>query len=256
MPWTEAEIAAAKAECKELLTGDPPRLRAAPADQGRPVRDAGAGPGPRDRHRSEGRDRSAGDHELPDGEALLGEWLRDTVQPEAKSCLGSTVVKMHNATLLCLPQPLWRRQHAVERACARQRVRRVRVRARQRQAHHGAGRLAEDRRRLPLRPKRIRTAHRTRRRTRAATKPEPADKAESVGPPRRAPSPPPRPSRRARPHRRRPPRNRSSTQGKFVTFVHDDACQRFGTVLGPDANAAHKNHFHLDMKKRRRGFCE
>ena len=25
----------------------------------------------------------------------------------------------------------------------------------------------------------------------------------------------------------------------------------FETVLGPDANEAHKNHFHLDMKKRR-----
>ena len=43
---------------------------------------------------------------------------------------------------------------------------------------------------------------------------------------------------------------------KFVTFLHEDACRRFGTVLGPDANAAHKNHFHLDMKKRRKGFCE
>jgi hypothetical protein len=41
-----------------------------------------------------------------------------------------------------------------------------------------------------------------------------------------------------------------------VTFLHEDACRRFGTVLGPDANAAHKNHFHLDMKKRRKGFCE
>ena len=40
------------------------------------------------------------------------------------------------------------------------------------------------------------------------------------------------------------------------TFLHEDACRRFGTVLGPDANAAHKNHFHLDMKTRHRGFCE
>jgi hypothetical protein len=27
-------------------------------------------------------------------------------------------------------------------------------------------------------------------------------------------------------------------------------------VLGPEANAAHKNHFHLDMKTRRKSFCE
>jgi hypothetical protein len=39
--------------------------------------------------------------------------------------------------------------------------------------------------------------------------------------------------------------------------LHEDACRRFGTVLGPNANDAHKDHFHLDMKKRRRAsFCE
>jgi len=46
-------------------------------------------------------------------------------------------------------------------------------------------------------------------------------------------------------------------EAQFVTFLHEDACRRFGTVLGPDANAAHKNHFHLDMKKRRHSsFCQ
>jgi hypothetical protein len=45
--------------------------------------------------------------------------------------------------------------------------------------------------------------------------------------------------------------------GEFVRKVHDDACSIFGTVLGPEANDAHKNHFHLDMKKRRRSaFCQ
>ncbi len=43
----------------------------------------------------------------------------------------------------------------------------------------------------------------------------------------------------------------------FVRKVHDDACNTFGTVLGPDADAAHKTHFHLDMKERHRsGFCQ
>jgi hypothetical protein len=45
-------------------------------------------------------------------------------------------------------------------------------------------------------------------------------------------------------------------KGEFLKLVHDKACQRFGTTLGPEANAAHKNHFHLDQKKRRSGFCE
>ncbi len=32
----------------------------------------------------------------------------------------------------------------------------------------------------------------------------------------------------------------------FLRVVHDSACKRFGTVLGPDYNAAHRNHFHLE----------
>jgi hypothetical protein len=42
----------------------------------------------------------------------------------------------------------------------------------------------------------------------------------------------------------------------FVRKVHKDACKKFGTVLGPNANAAHRNHFHLDMMERRAGFCQ
>jgi hypothetical protein len=45
-------------------------------------------------------------------------------------------------------------------------------------------------------------------------------------------------------------------KAKFVKRLHDDACQTFGTVLGPDANEAHKNHFHFDMKQRRASFCQ
>nr|WP_244505655.1 extensin family protein [Methyloceanibacter stevinii] len=33
--------------------------------------------------------------------------------------------------------------------------------------------------------------------------------------------------------------------------MHGDACKVFWTVLGPEANAAHRDHFHLDMRKRR-----
>jgi glucose/arabinose dehydrogenase len=45
-------------------------------------------------------------------------------------------------------------------------------------------------------------------------------------------------------------------KSKFVKFLHDDACQTFGTVLGPDANEAHKSHFHFDMKQRRASLCQ
>jgi len=45
-------------------------------------------------------------------------------------------------------------------------------------------------------------------------------------------------------------------KSKFVKYLHDDACSTFTTVLGPDANEAHKNHFHFDMKQRRASLCQ
>ncbi|HUS97159.1 MAG TPA: extensin family protein [Hyphomicrobiaceae bacterium] len=42
----------------------------------------------------------------------------------------------------------------------------------------------------------------------------------------------------------------------FLRQIHQDACGIFGTVLGPEANAAHRNHFHLDLAPRRRSaYC-
>ncbi|WP_243395737.1 extensin family protein [Sphingomonas oleivorans] len=35
----------------------------------------------------------------------------------------------------------------------------------------------------------------------------------------------------------------------FLRAVHRSACRRFGIVLGPDANAFHRDHFHFDMGK-------
>jgi hypothetical protein len=44
---------------------------------------------------------------------------------------------------------------------------------------------------------------------------------------------------------------------EFLQSLHDEACKTFGTVLGPNADEAHKNHFHVDMKQRRgAGFCQ
>tara|TARA_R110000824_G_scaffold61930_6_gene164338 strand:+ start:1141 stop:1824 length:684 start_codon:yes stop_codon:yes gene_type:complete len=40
---------------------------------------------------------------------------------------------------------------------------------------------------------------------------------------------------------------------QFLTAIHDSACKRFGTVLSPDYNAAHRDHFHLDMSGN--GYC-
>lgn len=34
---------------------------------------------------------------------------------------------------------------------------------------------------------------------------------------------------------------------RFLRLIRASACRRFGTVLSPDYNAAHHNHFHFDM---------
>lgn len=36
-------------------------------------------------------------------------------------------------------------------------------------------------------------------------------------------------------------------KGRLLAEVHEAACSRFAAVLGPGYNAAHADHFHLDM---------
>jgi hypothetical protein len=45
---------------------------------------------------------------------------------------------------------------------------------------------------------------------------------------------------------------------QFLRDIHTGACRIFGTTLGPEANDAHRNHFHVDMAERPNGgrFCE
>lgn len=40
----------------------------------------------------------------------------------------------------------------------------------------------------------------------------------------------------------------------FLRDVHRGACRLFGTVLGPDYNSAHRDHFHFDMAGRSGGW--
>jgi hypothetical protein len=39
----------------------------------------------------------------------------------------------------------------------------------------------------------------------------------------------------------------------FLRVVQTSACRRFGTVLGPDYNLAHRNHFHVEISNS--AFC-
>ena len=48
-----------------------------------------------------------------------------------------------------------------------------------------------------------------------------------------------------------------SAEAQFLRRLHKGACGVFGTVLGPEANEAHRDHFHFDMAHRRRSaYCQ
>jgi hypothetical protein len=42
-----------------------------------------------------------------------------------------------------------------------------------------------------------------------------------------------------------------TSEAAFLKRLHHGACSVFGTVLGPEANDAHRDHFHLDVKERK-----
>jgi hypothetical protein len=52
-------------------------------------------------------------------------------------------------------------------------------------------------------------------------------------------------------------RGEPSPEQQFLKHIHQQACSQFATVLGPDANLDHRNHFHLDLALRssRASYC-
>lgn len=49
--------------------------------------------------------------------------------------------------------------------------------------------------------------------------------------------------------------NGDGDEARFLRAVRDGACNSFGTVLSPDYNAAHADHFHFDQDDRWTGVC-
>lgn len=45
----------------------------------------------------------------------------------------------------------------------------------------------------------------------------------------------------------------SEKERRFLSVIHQSACKRFGTVLGPAYNAAHHDHLHLELSGQ--SFC-
>lgn len=59
------------------------------------------------------------------------------------------------------------------------------------------------------------------------------------------------------PARSKEPGGSETAELAFLKELHTGACGIFSTVLGPEANRAHHDHFHFDLKQRRgAAFCE
>jgi len=250
---SDAEIEAAKAKCKELLTGDPLDYDMLP-----PIKEGICGTPAPVLLRAVGTDPKVvinppATLSCPMAD-VLGEWLRDTVQPEAKKLFGSTVVKIQNSSsYVCRNRyggattPL--SEHALANAFDVSEfvlANGVHITilddwpktlepppapadssSSGTVAGNGASKLGQSDN-VTAKGATTKTS------TVTAAKAEPAA----------APTPP----AAAEPEQ--------DPKAQFVLYLHEDACRRFGTVLGPEANAAHKNHFHLDMKTRKKSFCE
>jgi hypothetical protein len=47
-----------------------------------------------------------------------------------------------------------------------------------------------------------------------------------------------------------------AAEAKFLRLAHDGGCKIFSTVLGPEANDAHRSHLHMDLQDRKTSVCE
>jgi hypothetical protein len=253
VPWTEAEIEAAKAKCKELLTGDPLDYEELP-----PIKEGICGTPAPVLLRAVGTDQKVtitppATMSCPMAD-VLGEWLRDTVQPEAKKLFGSPVVKIQNASsYVCrnryggASSPL--SEHALANAFDVSEF--VLANGMHITILGDWPKVVEVPPPPEANPHRLAEAqaHGEASKSKPAGKTNDATKTSAVTAAKASSDAPPSPP----PVAKEP---ELDLKAQFVKFLHEDACRRFGTVLGPDGNAAHKDHFHLDMKTRRRGFCE
>jgi hypothetical protein len=263
--WSDGEVEAAKADCAKLLAGLAIEYEPLP-----PLRDGMCGAPAPIRVKSIGSDpKVAIDPPATVTCAVaagVGAWLNKTVQPKARALVGAPVVKLRNASsYICRNRYNGADTKLSEHALANaldvaefvfQSGAKVtvlanwpRVVAADTTGSITPAQVAQpnaddaDVTRIKASAKTNPFAVPTDAKSNPFVLPTAATKMSPPKPPAEAAAPEPRPA--------------SDRTAEFVRKVHDDACGIFGTVLGPDANAAHKDHFHLDMKKRRRSaFCE
>ncbi|MEL6372361.1 MAG: extensin family protein [Pseudomonadota bacterium] len=241
--WSDAEIGQAQALCKRLLRGI--KVNAVPLA---PVKKGRCGdPAPLKVTRIGAEDGVA---IVPAATlncrmiAALHRWITGTLQDDARRHFGAKVVRVSNLSAYSCRNRYNRR------------VGRLSEHGRANALDIGTFTLSSGRR-INL----LRHWGAVRRDLRAAQPviaPPPAPDANAV-PPRAATraSKRPRAPRKARPLARpgavaAPP----DVASRFLNDVHANACAIFGTVLGPESNDAHRNHFHFDMAPRRRSnYC-
>jgi hypothetical protein len=266
--WTEKEVEAAKARCAKLLAGltieyEPlPPLKEGLCGAPAPIRVTSIGSDPKVKIEPPATVTCA-------VAASLGAWLSKTVQPKARALIGAPVVKLSNASsYVCRNRYNGTDTKLSEHALANaldvsefvfESGKKVTVLA-------SWPRVAAAETTASVRPAPAQVAQPiaddavqvTKTKVSARVNPfvVPADTKSNpfVLPTVAAKVPPPTPPAEASAPE---PKAEPDRTAEFVRKVHDDACSVFGTVLGPEANDAHKNHFHLDMKKRRHSaFCE
>lgn len=248
--WTNAEVTKAKTVCAKLLNGlaldyEPlPPLKEGKCGTPAPILLKAVGSNPRVEISPPATVTCA-------VAAALSAWLDKTVQPEARAAFGAPAVKLANASsYVCRNRyngtetPL--SEHALGNALD---VSEFIFQSGERVTVLGSWpRVAVDP--PPPLPNPGRTVAVKTGKTAAGRKILAVAKSDPGG----AVSPP-LPDRS--PGASSPPAVTVKSVGEFLAHVHGGACGTFGTVLGPEANDAHKDHFHLDMKPRRRSaFCE
>jgi hypothetical protein len=259
VPWTASEIEAAKAECKKVLAAIALDYEMLP-----PIKEGLCGAPAPIRLKSVGNDPKVVIEPAATVTCALAVsldiWLKERVQPEAHAAFGAKVTKLQNVssytcrnrngganTLLS--------EHALANALD---ISEFVLESGLRIAVLDSWpRLVSDEPPSPM-PNPLRLAEVTAAIAPPLPEPKPlppvsrkrlgGGKAPEVTK-ARAPAPPVPPPV-AKPL---PPKPLSERKAAFVRAVHDEACKSFGTVLGPDADEAHKSHFHLDMRSRRSG---
>lgn len=249
--WSEAEIAEALQVCQSMSASVPAQLEALP-----PIRKGQCGtPAPISLRRLG--EQGKGVEFSPPAilncpmVAKLYRWLEDTLQPVARETLGASVVRMNSTSgYVCRGRNGATygagkiSEHALANAIDIQSFTLSDGRTIDVGKHWGA--TERDRAKAVPIP---------------STAGKPGEKDASLAPPQ--------PSKV--PHRRgaiaapvmepakspAPDPPQDTVEGKFLRALHRGACKHFGTVLGPEANNAHREHFHFDLHPRRHSnYCQ